>query len=65
MKEGGEPTPRDLKTGKLYDLQLWQAIRTIQFVKDKGFFEAGTRFLAMLATFRFDTRLIFMPWQPE
>ena len=36
-----------------------------QFVKGKGFLEVGTRSLAALATFRFDTRLIFMSWQPE
>ena len=36
-----------------------------QFVKGKGSLEVGTRSLAALATFRFDTRLIFMSWQPE
>ena len=30
-----------------------------QFVKAKGFLEVGTRSLAALPTFRFDTRLIF------
>ena len=34
-----------------------------QFVKGKGFLEVGTRSLAALATFRFDTRLIFMSWK--
>ena len=34
-------------------------------LKGKGFLEVGTRFLAPLTTLRFDTRLIFMPWQPE
>ena len=36
-----------------------------QFVKGKGFLEVGTRSLAALTTFRFNTRLILMPWQPE
>ena len=32
MKGGGggiEPTPHDLEKGRLYELQLWQANRTI------------------------------------
>ena len=36
-----------------------------QFVKGKGFLEVGTRSLAALTTFRFNTRLIVMMWQPE
>ena len=36
-----------------------------QFVKGKGFLEVGTRSLAALTTFRFNTRLFVMMWQPE
>ena len=36
-----------------------------QFVKGKGFLEVGTRSQAALTTFRFNTRLIVMMWQPE
>ena len=42
-----------------------ESSQLVQFVKGKGFLEVGTRSPAALATFRFDTRLIFMSWQPE
>ena len=45
--------------------QTESACITSQFVKGKGFLEVGTRSLAALTTFRFNTRLIVMMWQPE
>ena len=55
------PTPRAKQEPTLYAGPGY----TYQFVKGKGFLEVGTRSLAALTTFRFNTRLIVMMWQPE
>ena len=47
------------------DIGLQSSRLLLQFVKGKGFLEVGTRSLAALTTFRFNTRLIVMMWQPE